>query len=103
MPPFLPGHGIYEDLGNGFFYFSGFTCQLSEIHFYDSHLFIKRGSVKRDVCMAVKFSGITARSFYNIKSGLVKLMGQSVQPADHWSKVVKAAPIRFEQGARDFL
>ena len=90
-------------MSNGFFNFSGFTCQLPEIHFYNSHLFIKRGPVKRNICTAVKFSGITTWSFYDIKSGFVKLMGQSVQPADHWSKVVKSAPAGFEQWAGGFL
>lgn len=103
MSLFLSRDCTCKDLGNGFFYFPGFACQLPEIHFYDSHLFIKRGPVKRNICPAVKFPGITTPAFYDMKSGFVEFMGQAMHSADHWSKVVKAAPVHFEQRAGGFL
>lgn len=92
----LVRHRVNEDLSNGFFYFSGFACQLPEIHLYDSHLFIKWGSVKRDICATVKVAGFAAGAFYDIESGFMEFVGQSVHPADHGTKIVKAAPLRVE-------
>ncbi len=95
--------GINQNMGDGFPDFTGAAKFFSKGLFNAGHLDVKRGPVKGDIGLVLKFSGITSRSPDNTTvSRPGQFVGQPVQPADHGAEKIQGAAAVLVKGTYHF-